>query len=279
MNLFAPAEQPVSFRHPPVMEVAFALQFATGVIDLELLGELARRAKTNFPRREQQPPLPPMTEEFGLPPAMPQLIFQTGQALPRTWFVSEDGAKIIQVQADRLGYNWRREHLDDRPYPRYDRLRDDLIELVLPAADEVAASSSAARVNVVELTYVNQLGAADARKGDRHPPLKDFLRLLSDFRGEFLGEPEDARLQARWRLPGDTGDPIGRLYAGAEPAFLHDQTPIYQLVLTARLLASHAEPAATIPLFDLAHDWIVRGFTDLTTSTMHSAWGLEREKT
>ncbi|MGB0094416.1 MAG: TIGR04255 family protein [Solirubrobacteraceae bacterium] len=273
MNAFPPAEQPVSFRDPPVMEVAFALQFASGVIDLELLGEIARRAKTTFPRREQQPPLPPMTEEFGLPPAMPQFIFQTGQALPRTWFISEDGAVLIQVQADRLGYNWRREHLDERPYPRYGCLRDDVIKLVLPAADDVATSSPAARINMVELTYVNQLRAQDARKGDPHPPLPDFLRPIGHFQGEFLSEPEDARLQARWRIPGDGGDPIGRLYAAAEPAFLHDQTPIYQLVLTARLIAGHAVPADTIPLFDVAHNWIVRGFKDLTTDTMQSVWG------
>ena len=277
MNAFPPAEQPVSFRDPPVMEVAFALQFATGVIDLELLGEIARRAKTTFPRREQQPPLPPMTEDFGLAPAMPQFIFQTGQALPRTWFMTEDGAELIQVQPDRLGYNWRREHLHERPYPRYGGLRDDLIKLVLPAADKVAASSSAARINMVELTYVNQLSAQDARKGDPHPPLTDFLRPVGRFQGEFLSEPEDARLQARWRIPGDAGDPIGRLYVGAEPAFLHDQTPIYQLALTARLLAGHAEPAATIPLFDLAHNWIVRGFKDLTTTKMQSVWGLDGE--
>lgn len=279
MIAFPLADQPVSFRDPPVMEVAFALQFATGVIDLELLGEIARRAKTTFPRREQQPPLPPMTEEFGLPPAMPQFIFQTGQTLPRTWFISEDGAELIQVQADRLGYNWRREHLDERPYPRYSRLRADLIKLVLPAVDDVAASSSAARINMVELTYVNQLRAQDARKGDPHPPLAHFLRSVGHFQGEFLSEPEDARLQARWRIPGDAGDPIGRLYAGAEPAFLHDQTPIYQLVLTARLLAGHAESAATIRLFDLAHNWIVRGFKDLTTNTMQSAWGVVEGET
>lgn len=54
MNVFAPAEQPVSFRRPPVMEVAFALQFATGVIDLELLSEIAKRAKAIFPRRSSR---------------------------------------------------------------------------------------------------------------------------------------------------------------------------------------------------------------------------------
>jgi hypothetical protein len=101
------------------------------------------------------------------------------------------------------------------------------------------------------------------------------MRSIGRFQGEFLSEPEDARLQARWRIPGDAGDPVGRLYAVAEPVFLHDQTPIYQLALTARLLAPHAEPATTIPFFDLAHNWIVRGFKDLTTNTMQSVWGLE----
>lgn len=277
MNAFSPVEQPVSFRDPPVTEVAFTVQFATSVIDLELLGDIAGAAKEAFPRREQQPALPPMIEEFGVGPVMPQFIFQTGQTLPRTWFVSGDGAELIQVQADRLGYNWRREDSAQRPYPRYDRLRGEFIEHLLPAANAVAASSSSARINMVELAYVNQLRVPGAARRDPHPALGTFLRPVCEFRGEFLTEPEDARLQARWRIPGSDGAPIGRLYVAADPVFLRDETPVYQFGLTARLLAPHAVPPATIDLFDLAHDWIVRGFKDLTTLDMHSLWGLEEE--
>lgn len=276
MTDYPPAEQPVSFRDPPVTEVAFALQFADAVIDLELLGEIAGSAKAEFPRREQHPPLPPMIEEFGMAPIMPQIIFQTAPMLPRTWFLSADGSRLIQVQSDRLGYNWRRDDLT-RSYPRYDRLRNDLIRHVLPAANSVAASTSAAGINAVELSYVNQLRASGAGRRGPHPPLGLFLKVVASFRGDFLGEQEDARVQARWRIPGNSGEPIGRLYATAEPGFDRDETPIYLLTLTARILAAHADPPAAIALLDLAHSWIVRGFKDLTTDEMHATWGLERE--
>jgi hypothetical protein len=148
---------------------------------------------------------------------------------------------------------------------------------VLPAAEAVAQASSSARINMVELAYVNQLRAPDAPKRGPHPPLAVFLRPVSGFGGEFLAEPEDARLQARWRIAGDDGAPIGRLYASADPVFLRDETPIYQLTLTARLLAARADPSEAVALFDVAHNSIVRGFADLTTDAMHATWGLERE--
>ncbi len=117
--------------------------------------------------------------------------------------------------------------------------------------------------------------AANAARISRSPPLGRFLRPVGSFAGDFLSEPEDARLQARWRIPGDNGAPVGRLYAAADPAFNLDGTPIYLLTLTARLLADQAEPSAAVELLDLAHDWIVRGFKDLTTDEMHTTWGLE----
>jgi uncharacterized protein (TIGR04255 family) len=273
----APA-QSVSFRDPPVIEVAFSMQFTAGVIDLELLGEIAGHAKAAFPRREQHPPIPAMNEEFNVRVAVPQLIFQTAPGLPRTWFVNPDGSRLVQVQSDRLGYNWRRDGLSQGEYPRYNGLRQELINQVLPIAERVVTSVPTARINVVELSYINELRAGEAAPRGLHPPLNRFLRSVGSFDGEFLPQPEDARLQARWRIPGDAGVPVGRLYAAAEPAFSNrDETPIYVLNLTARLLAGHSGPSDAVALLDTAHEWIVRGFKDLTTDEMHKIWSLEED--
>lgn len=277
MQDFPAAEQPVSFVDPPVSEVAFAVQFAAPAIDLELLGEIAGRAKAGFPRREQHPPLPPMFEEFGTIPQGPQIIFQTTPDLPRTWFVTDDGTRVIQAQADRFAYNWRRVDAG-HPYPRYKALRPEFIEHALPVIESVASvTGNPDLVNAVELTYVNELRAPDSQPRSGHPLLSRFLRSLDPMGGEFLQEPEDTRLQARWRIPDESGAPIGRLYASAEPAFHRDEVPVYLLTMTARLLASGADAETTINLLDAAHLWIVRGFKDLTTDEMHNTWGLETE--
>lgn len=272
---FPPAEQPVSFVDPPVTEVAFAVQFAAPAIDLEVLGEIAGRAKGAFPRREQHPPLPPRLEEFGTIPQGPQIIFQTTPELPRTWFVTEDGTRVIQAQADRFAYNWRRTG-PKQAYPRYNVLRLEFIEHGSPVIESVAlANPEAGPIDAVELTYVNELCAPDSQPRSAHPLLSRLVRSLDPMGGEFLQEPEDTRLQARWRINNDDGSPLGRLYASADPAFRRDEVPIYLLTMTVRLLAAGADAEAAVSLLDAAHLWIVRGFKDLTTKEMHDIWDLE----
>ena len=55
-----------------------------------------------------------------------------------------------------------------------------------------------------------------------------------------------------------------------------DKVPVLILELTATGPAADSmEKAAMLKWFDLGHEWIVRGFTDLTTPEAHRLW--ERE--
>lgn len=271
-------DQPVSFVHPPVSEVVFAVQFTGDAIDLEVLGGLATQVKARFPLREQHPPLFPMSEDFGVAAQGPQIVFKTEPELPRTWFVTEDGVRLVQAQADRFAFNWRRR-TPDQQYPRYKALRDEFIkhlEAVIKAV--TAVNPSAVPMNVCELTYVNELAVSESQPRSSHPPLGRFLRALGPLGGpEFLPEAEDARLQARWQIPAEAGDaPRGRLYASAEPAYRRNtNVPIYLLTMTARMVGAIVDAPAAFALLDVAHDWIVRGFKDLTTAEMHGIWQLE----
>jgi uncharacterized protein (TIGR04255 family) len=270
---------PISFDRPPVTEVAYAVQFKGQAIDLEVLGGIAANVKGGFPRREQHPPLPPMVEDFGLPPASPQIVFQTAPDLPRTWFVSADGSRLIQAQGDRFAFNWRRLEAD-QPYPRYAALRRDFVEQLAPVVDAVRrVNPVAAALEYVELTYVNELLAGDAMPRGPHPLLSRFLRWLSPIEGEFLREPEDSQLQARWRIPRQDGSAVGRLYMAANPAFRRDEMPVYVLTMTARLRVDNSELDAVIGQLDTAHLWILHAFRDLTTPEMHETWGLRTEDT
>jgi uncharacterized protein (TIGR04255 family) len=255
-----------------------ALQLAEPCIDLEILGLLASRLKEGYPVREQQPPLPPMDEpieQFGTPQI--ELRFG-GLSLPRTWFMSENRHLLIQAQSDRIALNWRRL-AGDEPYPRYTALREEMAKLV-DRLEEVLhdAEKAPPSVNFCELTYINEIAVPGVTAGDAHPDLGQILDLVDRVSGRsFLPQAEDSQFQARWRIPLDLlpdGSRIGRLYVAVSPALRADtQLPIYGMNLASRIVP----PASTslvsgIDVLDIGHDWIVRGFADLTTQDMHQQW-------
>jgi uncharacterized protein (TIGR04255 family) len=270
--------QPITFDFPPVTEVALAMQFERPVIDLEVLGLVAGKLKGEFPQREQQPPLPPMDEP--VEPVPPGIQFQiVPPTLPRTWFVSADGHSLVQLQPDRIAVNWRRL-AGGQPYPRYTALRTLLarvVELLLEAVNATGAET--ANVNFCELTYLNEIAPPDAQAGQPHPDLARVVNLLERTSGRtFLPDAEDAQLQIRWRIPATTlpeGTQIGRLYVSVAPGFRADsQVPIYAMNLTARMVPPPTVGArAALEVVDVGHEWIVRGFADLTTEDMHRVWG------
>ena len=89
----------VSFAKPPVTEVALTVQFAGEAVDLDVLADFRRSIKEEFPQRERQPALPPIEESFDSPPQSPsfQIHFSSPSELPRTWFLTKDGARLIQA--------------------------------------------------------------------------------------------------------------------------------------------------------------------------------------
>jgi uncharacterized protein (TIGR04255 family) len=272
--------QPVTFDTPPVNEVALALQFAEPSVDLEVLGLLAGTLKEMFPVREQQPPLPPLSESPGHL-ALPNFELRFGvMSLPRTWFLSTDGHRLVQLQSDRLVLNWRRL-AGDEPYPRYTALREELLHILgqLDHALSVAGKAPC-RVNFCELTYINEINVPGTEAGERHPDLALIIDLVSRVRGRtFLPQAEDAQFQVRWRIPPDQlpdGAGVGRLYVAVSPGFRADtQLPVYGMNLTARIVPPpDTQLLAAVTLLDVGHDWIVRGFADLTTEDMQQQWGV-----
>jgi uncharacterized protein (TIGR04255 family) len=266
---------PVSFSAPPVVEVAIAVQFA-GAVDPDVLGAFRSRIRSTYPRREDHPAQAPMTEDFAVPPSPPSLMVQLGQLPPRHWFVTEDTSRLIQVQADRLGLNWRLVAATGS-YPRYNALRDEfagVLSELLDAQDEIGGTLPP--INFVEVVYVNRLvyGPSESRT---HPDLGELLTPVSAGRkGSFLPQAEDAQVRMRYRIDtGSVANAQGRLYVTAEPAFDPGTgEPLFLMVLTARLAIEGLAPQDSYLAIDLGREWIVRGFKDLTTSTMHEIWGL-----
>ena len=91
---------------------------------------------------------------------------------------------------------------------------------------------------------------------------------------EFLPEPEDVAVRIRYRIHEDE-QPIGRLHVVVEPVY--DRTtkqPLIILRLTARGTGADTTEEL-LRCLDVGREWIVRGFTCITSSRMHEEWDRE----
>ena len=130
------------------------------------------------------------------------------------------------------------------------------------------------RLNQWELTYVNHIPAGDGWQ--RHGELGSVIpSLVRSMKGAFLPEPEDIALQARYGIPDGEGA-VSRLYVVANPGFDQSGRPILGLTLTARGGLGQGAAGSLLSRLDVGREWIVRGFAEVTSKTMHRHW--EREQ-
>jgi uncharacterized protein (TIGR04255 family) len=273
-------ERYVTYRKAPVSEVVLGVQFSQPVVDLDVLASFAAAVRGAYPGRAYHEPLPPIVERFDVASGVNlQFMFNPGGRLPRVWFTSEDDRRIVQLQADRLIFNWRRLALGE-DYPRYDRLRealDDHLRTLRAVVADVRPTLAPLVVNHAEVTYINEVDIPGSRPGGEHFGLDRILRDLTTHDGSFLPRPEDATWQARYRIPSPTQDePAGRLYVSAQPGYrTADQMPIYTLKLTANLVSEMLDDAAVGRALETGHEWAVRGFDDLVSEEMQDLWQKE----
>ncbi|MEO0460962.1 MAG: TIGR04255 family protein [Myxococcota bacterium] len=236
------------YESPPLIEVVFGVGF-NAVDDLTgaHVGQYWTKIRNRFPTVKEAPPLssdqiPYVTE---LPPRR------------RTWFVSEDETLLVQIQDDRFLLNWRTK--PDANYPRFDSVR---LQFEQELADFLSYLTSERLGAVVpttyELTYVNHIVAndVDADFDELAKPLR-YVPWQTTKSG-FLPLPTNAM----WRLVFPLPDSAGQLNVIVQQTkLIEGNLPLLKMVLTARGMGGKEQQA----WFDLAHEWIVRGFEELTT--------------
>lgn len=264
------------FADPPVTEVALGVQFErlTGLRSLQA-GLLWHRLKARFPQVQELAPLDPATEEFGPPQPFKldvRLHILEEPLVPRYWFLNEERTELIQVQQDRFVHNWRKTGEGDR-YPRYEHIvgtfEKELEEFRQFLAEENLGTLAP---NQCEVTYINDIVAGVG--WERYGELGEILTVWSSqYSDRFLAEPESINLAVRYVIPATGGQPAGRLTVVVEPAYrILDDKLTYRMTLTARGRPEGSAPGDIRRFFDLGRQWVVRGFTSMTTQKMHEHW-------
>ncbi|MBN1931045.1 MAG: TIGR04255 family protein [Desulfobacterales bacterium] len=254
-----------SYRNPPVNEVFCGLRFdPPDKLRIPHIGYLWNKFREDYPIIQHAPPIASTKGEILVDQAI-------GMPLPRVWFINKSDDQLVQFQVDRFYFNWRRRKND---YPRYNHVIKNF-ESVLDTIIEFFNEFDLGELKTIEyeLSYINHIP-----KGQGWDTPDDLPKIFSDFvwtqkRTRFLSNPEKIAWQAEFSLPEKKGHLIIDLKQATRT---EDKVPLLVLKLKTIGIGESANKEAVRKWFDLAREWIVRGFTDLTTPEIHKIW--EREK-
>jgi uncharacterized protein (TIGR04255 family) len=266
-------DQLPAFDRPPLDEMAMGIQFLP-IRDFVTphLGLYWSKIRERYPRAEDQLPLPHGSEPLAIqPPQNPAAsvtFFQKPRPL-RCWFLDSTGNQLIQVQNDRFLRNWR-QIVGNEAYPRFHSLFQSFWKewsgFQAFLQDEELQIGA---VDLCELTYINHI-IPDGGWSDFSEMTKIFTVLRGLEPGHFLPAPDLLGWQASFPLPNNRG----RLRIEANPSFrARDLKLMVVFNLTVRGDPGGSSEDAIKGWFNLAHEWAVRAFDELTSSLMHQAWG------
>ena len=255
-----------AYDRPPVVEVALAIQFesAIGYRSLEL-GHIAETWSSELPVVEERPALPPMMVQ----PEAPSLELRVSGEVetPRLWMMNEGGNRLVQLQQDRLVVNWRKLPADT-PYPRYSSIREFLVEsweLLEGVIDGLHLA--APKPSICEVVYVNHIGADSGwySAGDTSAIIALWNEVVSD---GFLPPACQSGFFSRYELPNDRG----WLTIDGQSISMNSYEDRLVMNLISRGPSTSPNLNGALSFMDVAHEWIVRGFTSVTTKNAHEIW-------
>jgi uncharacterized protein (TIGR04255 family) len=252
------------YKNPPLIEVVFGVHFETlHNFKAPYMGVFwDKLGREQYPECEEHPPIGFVLETFGEVPLNQGVTVTiepfTHPPLPRLFFINKVRNHLLQVQKDGFLQNWRKLQADTK-YPRYKELFPNfLASWKLFNSFVKEQNLGELKVRQYEITYINHIfrGQGWGYPRDVGSVFRD-LGYIKDNR--FLDEPESLAWRVAYRLPGNKG----RLHVRMNQAVSKETTDqVFVLDLTARGINNDGIKA----WFDMAHEWIVRAFEDLTTS-------------
>lgn len=251
------------YDNPPVNEVVCGVLFKPlEGLRIPHFGLFWDQWRADYPTCQEVAPIIPMIERFG--EAETDIQPPNEIPLPRVWLVKSDETGIVQIQRDRFLHNWKKGKPSDA-YPRYKTVIERF-KVLLDSFESFVGRERLGQIEPLqyEMTYVNQITA-----GEGWERLADLPNVFRDYcwqrEQRFLPELEHINLRKTFALP----DGKGRVHVSIRDGKRReDMKPVILFEFTVRGFPGDVSPDAMWAWFNLAHDWIVRGFTDLTTEAV-----------
>lgn len=254
----AEARRLPKYKKPPVVEVAIGVRFKP----------LPRFTSAYFGKFWALNPEYVDAQDF--PPLIESVTAELLQLPPlrRVFLTTADNNFLIQLQSDFFGHNWRKGKPTDE-YPSFEQAKARFINKWANfqkfVGDHKLGDLQLARY---EVTYVNhfvdQPGAFPLAI-DKYSPV---LKLRSPSPEYFLPLAKSLLAQIDFEIPDNRGTLLVSFKQGVRQP---DGAEVMQVDLTARTGAK-PDGSDLLDWLEIAHEWIVRGFTDLTSEEAHKLW-------
>lgn len=267
-----------SFERPPLIETATSVQF----IQLSRLSNAQvalfwdQKLRSEYPEHTYTGSITPQSEQFSeLPRKRPQFpMLKVGSFPPaRLQMMSEDNYRMVQMQNDRLVFNWRR--LDKGVYPRWKETREKFCDTLSKFREFLKEERiGELKPNQWEVTYVNHfLAGEDWKSSD------DWVGLVPGLIGAGLKMPQLEQESLSVGIHLEIKPRKGRLHIELNHGFMSTEdveTEILTLQLVARGPIESEDETELMDGLDLGRSVIVRAFFELTGAEAHKRWGLEK---
>lgn len=262
-----PADLP-DYDDPPVNEVVIGIQFDRTAMTGAHVGLFWEGLRDEFPKASEQPPLEPKIEPLQ-PRRFSAPIFEfVSWRGSRYWLISEDDVQLIQVQADRLLYNWRRGP-NNAAYPHFETLQERFWSIAKKWSNFLEQREQVLKLTQWEVTYINHIPTPNGQ-----PSLTGALSFWGEELDHALGGTAEASRMEAQRILTEDGSPWARMYISVVTGIRPDEVPLIAFELTVRGPAEGEKVwEATQDRVFRARRQIVTAFDTLTTPAMHALWG------
>ncbi len=261
------------YKNPPLTETVFSVNFEPiEGLHNGRLGLFWHEVKDDFPEAQHAPLIEPTTELFestaGWP--VPPLQFQLDDGTAsRLQLKGESRHRLLQIQRDRVVYNWLK--VENQEYPRFGQIFARFLHF-WQKFEEFLENERLASPKLItwELVYVNHVerGKLWQTPADWHGV---FPALFGDATCSPAGEPESVESHSTFCFR----EPNGRLHVETSKVHRLDESriPALRLQLTAR--GMFTADLQFEQAYDAAHRMIVTSFPAFASDHANQYWGLQ----
>lgn len=140
-------------KKAPLVEMLLGVQFGSQTLSLPTIFSFYNEIKNNFPVIQEHPVTPNVIEHLDKPTEVSLLSgFHS-----RKFFISTDDSKLIQLQPNRINFNWRKRK-DNDAYPRFIPVYSEFSDLYTKL---LKISKEGVVANQYEIAYINHISLDD----------------------------------------------------------------------------------------------------------------------